>query len=113
MSAEEDKKREMGSLLQAYARAKKENGSDQSEEVVRLSGLLGRELMRRVDALGFDADRLLEVAPEEALAVLDLLESEAALEDAGASAKGPTTEGARTWHNGRSVVRRRADRSRR
>lgn len=105
MSTDQKDKRGVGSLLQAYARAKKMDGAGQSAEVVRLSGMLGRELMQRVDTLGFDADRLLEVAPDAALETLETLESATVAEDASAGTRGAGSRPAA--RNGRPVLRRR------
>lgn len=43
---------------------------------------LGTDVLERIEMLGLDADRLLEVAPEEVMATLQALEREAEQEDA-------------------------------
>lgn len=77
--------KERGALIQAYVRAKWTDKSDQSQ-IIELSGQLGREVMQRVNALGLDAEKLLEVTADEALSRLEMLENEALLEDAGGRA---------------------------
>ncbi|MBN2702294.1 MAG: hypothetical protein ACPW60_14015 [Methylohalobius sp. ZOD2] len=71
----------IGALIQSYVRAKwgclPDDGAGTD-----LSLALGPELRDRIDILGLDGERLLDVAPAAVLAELELLEREAAREDA-------------------------------
>jgi hypothetical protein len=67
-----------GALVQTYIRAKRPgSGEDPTAAAARLD----RQLKGRIDVLGFDDERLCEVAPEKVLAELERLEQEALLED--------------------------------
>jgi hypothetical protein len=74
-------KRELGVLMQQYARCWWE-GSRDREAADRLGTRLGRDLRDRIDVLGIDIERLLAVDPARAPAELETLEKEAALENA-------------------------------
>ena len=91
--------KDTGALIQAYVRAKWLDRSDQSQ-ILRLGGQLGREVMQTVNALGFDAEKLLEVTADGALSRLQILENEALLEDAGVRASSKQTG---QWKDGRGT----------
>lgn len=74
--------KELGALLQAYARACL--GGNADPQAANSAGArIERELRDRIDVLGADVERLLAVDAHDVLAELEALETEAALEDAG------------------------------
>lgn len=75
--------KELGRLLQEYARARWGSNPD-GREAERLSIRLDRTFRDRIEMLGMDVERLLGVDPDQVLPELQALEREAALEDAGA-----------------------------
>ena len=76
----------LGDLIHAYARARW--GGDAGKESADDIGVrLGRDLRRRIDMLGSDAERLLTADPADALTRLEALEREAMLEDANATSR--------------------------
>jgi hypothetical protein len=105
-----------GALVQAYAYARfygprGEGGAEAHGES------LDPILKERVDALGFDLKRLLDVPPEKVLARLVALEREAQLEDAGvrpqaAAARGREEQVFRGESRGEATVVRREQRPR-
>lgn len=77
MSTESDAN--VGELVQAHIRAKWGDGARRPD-----NARLTPALRERVDALGFDCERLLDVAADEVLDRLSALEREATQEDARA-----------------------------
>jgi hypothetical protein len=74
--------KELGALLQAYARACLGGNAD-LQAANSAGARIERELRDRIDVLGADVERLLAVDANDALAELEALETEAAREDAG------------------------------
>jgi hypothetical protein len=77
-----ENREDTGALIHAYVRAKWLDKGNESQ-ILQLSRQLGREVLQRINALGFDAEKLLEVPADEALSRLQTLENEALHEDAG------------------------------
>jgi hypothetical protein len=74
--------RSVGEVVQTYVRAKwKRPGTQMSAQ--ESARHLDPDLRARIDLLGTDDERLLEVPPESVVAKIEELEQEAALEDAG------------------------------
>jgi len=71
---------EIGAIVQAYARAKWRGEHDPTKSAA-IGAQLDPELRNRVDMLGFDAEKLLDLDPGEVLARIEALEREALLED--------------------------------
>lgn len=81
-----------GLLVQAYAHAR--FYGPRGESVAEAHGQeLDAVLKERVDALGIDLKRLLDVPPEKVLSRLVALEREAQLEDAGVRPQAAATRG--------------------
>jgi hypothetical protein len=74
----------IGEILQAYVHARWASRPD-AQAVARIAAQVDAKLRERVDALGFDAERLLTVGPNAALQELERLEHEAARKDARAA----------------------------
>lgn len=72
---------QLGAVIQAYARARWGDEPDESL-VAELEANLDPDLCDRIDVLGLDGKRLLDVGAEAALAELEKLERAAAQEDA-------------------------------
>ena len=76
---------EAGRAIQAYVRHKKSRAPGR-DEASPAHETLEPALRRRIDALGRDDERLLDVGAGDVLAMLKALESEAASEDGRAAA---------------------------
>lgn len=76
------KKDETGAVIQAYIRARMEGLATDTVRDEAAETLPG-SLLERIDALGVDQERLLDVPPGNVTAMLEALEREAELEDAG------------------------------
>jgi len=72
----------LGELVQEYVRLKGTRGCP-PERANSIGQDLGRALRSRIDVLGIDGERLLDVAQSEVLQNLEELEKQAALEDSG------------------------------
>lgn len=83
---------EIGALMQDYLRARWGRTPDK-EAAEELGARLERTLRNRLDMLGADAERLLDIEPARVMAELEALEREAALEDAGAEPAARRTQG--------------------
>lgn len=75
--------RKLGSAIQAYVRARWDKSASRADAQAPVCQI-DRKLQARIDALGFDAERLLDVPTEDTMSALETLEHEALMEDAGA-----------------------------
>ena len=93
-----ERREQKGELIQEYVRTKwsRAGSADRAEA---LGQRLGSALRSRIDALGTDGEKLLEVVPASIIQKLEELERQAALEDQGmlkrASERYPSAEP--TW----------------
>lgn len=72
----------MGDLVKAYIRARTGLTVDPAV-ATRVGQAMGKNLRDRIDVLGNDAERLLDVGSQNVIATLIGLESEALFEDSG------------------------------
>jgi hypothetical protein len=86
---------EIGALMQDYLRARWGRTPDK-EAAEELGGRLDRALRNRLDVLGADAERLLDIEPARMMTELEALEREAALEDADAESAARRTQAQET-----------------
>ncbi|MGE0746660.1 MAG: hypothetical protein AB7K86_15500 [Rhodospirillales bacterium] len=77
---------ELGALIQAYVKEKARVTSDEEASPSKAAAALDPKLRSRIDALGFDGELLLRVAPAEVLGRIESLEAQAQREDARAAA---------------------------
>lgn len=95
----EPEKIDIGALIVAYAHAKWGQVPN-PDTVEKIGPKLGRDLQLRLDVLGVDGEHLLNIAPHEALGVLEDLEREAEAENFQAARRSDPFDDAMIVHSG-------------